>query len=69
MLALTRRFNEAVVLSHPSFGQIRVMIIGRGKHGAVRLGIEAPKSVNIMREELLGRIVDKKVEKEVGYEG
>lgn len=69
MLALTRKFNESVVLSHPAVGQIRVMIIGRDRHGAVRLGIEAPRSVNIMREELLGRIVDRKLEKEVGYEG
>lgn len=56
MLALTRRFNESVILHHPAIGLIRVMIMSRDNRGAVRIGIEAPKSVSIMREELLERV-------------
>jgi carbon storage regulator len=47
MLVLSRKPNEAIIIN----GNIRVMVVGiRGNH--VRLGIEAPDSVAIFREEL-----------------
>ena len=47
MLVLSRKPNEAIIIN----GNIRVMVVGiRGNH--VRLGIEAPESVAIFREEL-----------------
>jgi carbon storage regulator len=49
MLVLSRKPNEAIIIN----GNIRVMVVGiRGNH--VRLGIEAPESVAIFREELCG---------------
>jgi carbon storage regulator CsrA len=64
MLALSRRGGESVILHHPAVGLIRVKVMTRDKYGAVRLCIEAPKSVNIMREELLERTVDRKLTRE-----
>lgn len=49
MLALTRETNESVYI-----GNIRVMIV-RVSGNKVRLGIEAPAEVKILREELVGR--------------
>ncbi len=47
MLVLTRKVGEEIIIN----GNIRVMVVGiRGNH--VRLGIEAPDSVAIFREEL-----------------
>jgi carbon storage regulator len=51
MLVLSRRLQEAIVL--PGLGvTIKVVAI---KHGAVRIGIEAPPDVPIFREEILNR--------------
>jgi carbon storage regulator len=47
MLVLSRKLNEAIVIN----GDIRITVVGvRGNH--VRLGIEAPGSVQILRQEL-----------------
>ncbi len=47
MLVLSRKPNESIIIN----GNIRVTVVGiRGSH--VRLGIEAPESVAIFREEL-----------------
>ena len=49
MLVLSRRLYEAIVF--PGLGiTIRVVHV---KGGAIRLGIEAPKEVAVLREELL----------------
>lgn len=51
MLVLSRRLNEKIVL--PSIAtRIQVVAI---KAGVVRLGIDAPPSVPVYREELLAR--------------
>ena len=51
MLVLSRRLNEKIVL--PGLGiTIQVLDIRRG---TVRLGIEAPPDVSVLREELAGR--------------
>jgi carbon storage regulator CsrA len=49
LLVLSRRINESIVF--PSLGiTIKVILL---KGGAVRLGIEAPQDVAVLREELL----------------
>jgi len=48
MLVLSRKLNESIIIN----GDIRVMVVDiRGNQ--VRLGIEAPESVGIFREEIL----------------
>jgi carbon storage regulator len=50
MLVLTRKLNESIIIND----DIRITVVGiRGNH--VRLGIEAPDSVPIFREELCRR--------------
>ena len=49
MLVLTRKRNQSIVID----GKIRIMIVVV-KGGAVRLGIEAPSNMNVIREELIG---------------
>lgn len=47
MLVLTRKLNERIVIGET----IRITVVGiRGNH--VRLGIEAPSDVTILRDEL-----------------
>jgi len=47
MLVLSRKLNQSIVID----GHIRVTVLGvRGEH--VRMGIEAPSSIKILREEL-----------------
>jgi carbon storage regulator len=51
MLVLSRKVDQAIVID----GSVRVTVVSiQGKQ--VRLGIEAPNSVGILREELCGRI-------------
>jgi len=49
MLVLSRRLNEKVVF--PALG-VTVQVVSV-KPGVVRLGIEAPSEVRVLREELL----------------
>jgi carbon storage regulator len=50
MLVLSRKLGETVVVG----GNIRVTVVGvRGT--TVRLGVEAPKDVEVLREELVGK--------------
>jgi carbon storage regulator len=59
MLVLTRRADEAVCL--PSLGvRIRVLKLSGG---TVRLGIEAPPDVKIVREELAFEVVEDRAER------
>ncbi|KUJ75815.1 carbon storage regulator [Thiomicrospira sp. XS5] len=48
MLVLTRRVGETLIIGD----NIKLTVVGL-KSGQVRLGIEAPKEVQIQREELL----------------
>lgn len=52
MLVLTRRRGEAVTIGP----DIRVVVLGT-KGGQVRLGIEAPKTVDVHRDEVQARIL------------
>ncbi len=50
MLVLSRKLNETIIIN----GDIHIMVVGiRGNQ--VRLGIEAPDSVGIFRQELCER--------------
>jgi carbon storage regulator CsrA len=50
MLVLSRRLDESIVL--PGLGvTVRIVAV---KRGVVRLGIEAPPHVKVLREELAG---------------
>lgn len=51
MLILNRRQGEAIILD----GGIRIVVLSSDRRGA-RIGIEAPPTVNIQREELDSRI-------------
>jgi carbon storage regulator len=50
MLVLTRRINEVLLISKT----IRITILGINR-GQVKIGIEAPKEVEIVREEVLNK--------------
>jgi carbon storage regulator len=55
MLVLSRKLNESIVIN----GDIRVTVVS--VHGnQIRLGIQAPESVPIFREELCGRAASRK---------
>ena len=51
MLVLTRKLNETIVIN----GNIRVKVVAI-KGNQVRLGIDAPDSVAILREEVRDRV-------------
>jgi carbon storage regulator len=51
MLILSRRPGDAIVIE----GGIRVVVLACDKRG-VRIGIEAPNSVSIVREEIVNQI-------------
>ena len=50
MLVLSRKTNESISID----GGIRITVVSLGR-GTVRLGIEAPQNVGILREELTGK--------------
>jgi len=56
MLILSRKPGEAVLVD----GGIRIVVLG-SEGGAVRLGIEAPMSVGIVREEVAERIAEENI--------
>jgi carbon storage regulator len=53
MLVLTRRRGEGVVIGP----DIRIVVLGI-KNGQVRLGIEAPRTIEVHRDEVCVRIQD-----------
>ena len=56
MLVLARKLDEAIVIGD----DITIKIISIDK-GVVKLGIEAPKSVSILRSELLEDVKDSNI--------
>ena len=55
MLVVTRKIGQRVIINDT----IKVQVI-RGADGTIKLGIEAPKDVEIFREELYDRIQERK---------
>jgi carbon storage regulator len=53
VLILNRRQGEAILIE----GGIRIVVLSSDRRGA-RIGIEAPPSVNIQREELVSRVAE-----------
>jgi carbon storage regulator len=53
MLVINRHPGKAILIA----GDIRVIILDCGRRG-VRIGIEAPKHVGIVREEIANQIAD-----------
>ena len=51
MLILSRRPGDAIVID----GGIRIVVLASDKRG-VRIGIEAPPSVSIVREEIVAQV-------------
>ena len=51
MLILSRRPGDAIVID----GGIRIVVLASGQR-CVRLGIEAPSQIGIVREEVLARV-------------
>lgn len=52
MLVLTRRLGEGITIGH----DVRVVVV-EIKDGQVRLGVEAPRSVQVHRDEVWARII------------
>ena len=63
MLVLSRFKNESIIITTP-VGRVEVTLINVGRDGKVRLGIEAPKSIEVHRAEIQMKI-DKEKEKGV----
>ncbi len=57
MLVLRRKIGEGIIIG--SDVVVRVLSI---EHGNVKIGIEAPKSVKVLREELYKQVVKTNVE-------
>jgi len=53
MLVINRHPGKAIIIA----GEIRVVILDCGKRG-VRIGIEAPSHIGIVREEIANQIAD-----------
>ncbi len=53
MLVLTRKSQQKVTLELPNGDEITILV-ARIEGNKVRLGIQAPKKVKILREELVG---------------
>jgi carbon storage regulator len=53
MLVLTRRENERIIID----GRITITVV-RVQGDRIRIGIEAPQEVPIMREELLAKVAE-----------
>ena len=58
MLILTRRISESVIIGD----DVKITVLGV-KGNQVRLGIDAPKSVSVHREEIYERIQKEKLGK------
>ena len=62
MLILTRRVGEAVVIGE----EVTVTVLGV-KGNQVRIGVNAPKTVSVHREEIFDRIKNEQKSADPGY--
>lgn len=56
MLVLTRRVNESIIIGDNIEIKI-VMVRGGGEQAVIRLGINAPKQVTVLRKEVYDEVV------------
>ena len=63
MLILSRRAGDAIIIE----GGIRIVVLASDRRG-VRLGIDAPTHVSIVREEIVTQIADENRRAKVGLE-
>ena len=63
MLILSRRAGDAIIIE----GGIRIVVLASDRRG-VRLGIEAPAHVSIVREEIVSQIPDENRRANVGVD-
>ncbi|HBI21543.1 MAG TPA: carbon storage regulator [Legionella sp.] len=59
MNIMTLSFEEPIVLSVAG-EQVKIVVFKTQEHGNVKFGIEAPRSVNVHREEIYYAIKQKK---------
>lgn len=52
MLILTRKVGEAIIIGD----DVEVVVLGINEYGQAKLGINAPKSVSVHREEIHKKI-------------
>ena len=52
MLVLSRKKDETIVIKSPGKEDIRITVVRIDNRNKVRLGIEADKSVTVLRSEL-----------------
>lgn len=66
VLVIRRRVDEKFVLQHPAFGQAEITVYAL-ENKRVKLGINAPRSVNIVRSELLEKTEQGEESDHTGY--
>lgn len=54
MLVLSRKRNDVIVLNPNTADKVRIVVVDVGG-GKVRLGVEAPPEVIVVREEIIDR--------------
>jgi carbon storage regulator CsrA len=52
VLVLSRKPNERITITDDHGNEIRLCVVRVNKTGSVRIGIEAPREWNIVRDEL-----------------
>lgn len=55
MLVITRKEQERVVMYDEDGKEIAVILLVKSTDGKAQIGFEAPRSVRILRHELIGR--------------
>ena len=53
MLVLTRNTYESIILMYPDGTHVRIQVCAVERSGRVQIGVDAPRQVKIVREELL----------------
>lgn len=56
MLVLTRKTREGIVVRTESGEEVAIYVSGVLRNGAVKIGIQAPKAIKIIRSELVDRV-------------